>query len=113
MLVPCLPSSSILAWPPARLGSAGRMRAGRGETARTSRTRRNKEGTRGAEQLISTANLKRGLVTPPHLSLGFFLGMNQITEEEGERSGKDVEEDRLMDQVDRGMGCSLPNWLRC
>lgn len=81
---------------------------------RTSRTRRNKEGTRGAKELISTANLKRVLVTPPHLlSLGIFLGIKRITEVEGERSGKDIEEDAQTDQVDRGMGCSFPNWLRC
>lgn len=42
---------------------------------RTSRTRRNKEGTRGAEELISTPNPITGLVTPSHLLslLGIML----------------------------------------
>ena len=55
---------SCPACPPARLSSA---KAEGAEMGRTSRTRRNEEGTRGAEELIFTSNPITGLVTPSHL----------------------------------------------
>lgn len=60
MLVPCLPSCQARLW-----GQSEGRKSRDGESS--SRTRRNKGGTRGAEELISTPNPITGLVTPSHL----------------------------------------------